>query len=102
LILLVLLFLYQLLDNLNLKQALKQGGINLLTVYVDHLCDSLACSLITLSFSHLLGLSSVQGWFVLLGFSLVPYYIDHLRMYYSDRLEFEVVNPVDEGTNFVR
>lgn len=57
-LLLVLLFLYQLLDNLNLKQALKHGGINLLTIYVDHVCDSLASSLIAMSFSHLLGLSA--------------------------------------------
>lgn len=98
LLVLVLLFLYQLLDNLNLKQALKQNGINLQTVYIDHICDSLSCSLIAMSMSHLLGLSVVQGWFVLLGFALVPYYVDHLAMYYSDKLEFEVVNPVDEGT----
>jgi len=95
----MLLFLYQLLDNLNLKQALKHGGINLLTVYVDHVCDSLACSFIAMSFAQLLGLTALQGWFVLLGFSLVPYYVEHLRMYYSDKLEFEVVNPVDEGTH---
>lgn len=95
---LVLLFCYQLLDNLNLKQALKHGGINLLTVYVDHVCDALACSFIVMGFSCLLDLSVVQCWFVLLGFALLPVYIEHLRMYYADKLEFEAVNPVDEGT----
>jgi hypothetical protein len=87
-------------DNLNLKQAIKQGGISLLTVYVDHICDSLACSFIALTLSNLLGFSNVESWFIVLGFSLLPYYIDHLKMYYADKLEFEIVNPVDEGTSY--
>lgn len=93
----LLLFAYQLLDNLNQKQAIRRLENSLLTIYVDHLCDALSSSFIALAVAELLGFSHAGMWFSLLVFSLIPYYVQHLRMYYSGELELEAVNPVDEG-----
>lgn len=91
----LLLFSYQLIDNLNQKQAIRRLENSLLTIYVDHLCDALSSSFIALTMASLMGFEHTGMWFSLLAFSLIPYYVQHLKMYYSGELELEIVNPVD-------
>lgn len=45
--------------------------------------------------ASLMGFEHTGMWFSLLAFSLIPYYVQHLKMYYSGELELEIVNPVD-------
>ena len=91
-------FFHQIMDIANKKQAYRLYQFSLVTFYVDYMYDSLSVSLIVYIVTRMIGFSYANVWLCIFFFGLLPFYITHLRMYYTGYLEFQLFSPALEGT----
>ena len=94
-------FLHQLFDIANKKQAYRLSTFSLSTFYIDHLFDSLSCTFLILIISTLLRLDANATLTAVYFFGMLPFYLHHLAMYNNDYLIFAKFSPNSEGKYIV-
>jgi hypothetical protein len=90
--------LHQILDIANKKQAYRLQTFSFGTFYFDHMCDTFSCMLIVYIVGTLFKISSNWLWLLIFVFAILPFYIHHLAMYYTEYMCFPSISPVSEGT----
>lgn len=92
------LFLHQILDIANKKQAYRLQTFSFGTYYFDHMCDTFSCMLIAYIIGTLFSLSHNWIWLLIFVFAILPFYVHHLTMYYTQYMCFPSISPATEGT----
>jgi len=88
-------FFYQVMDNLDGKQARKTGSSSALGELFDHGCDSLYMLLIAYPVSCAIGWSGTQAFFVLCA-AVSVFYASHWEEYHTNNLILgEICNPTE-------
>lgn len=95
----LVLFTHQIMDMANKKQSYRLYNFSLGTFYTDHMYDSLSVNFIVYIISRLMGYEIPFVWIFIFIFGLLPFYLAHLRMYYTGYMEFQLFSPTTEGTN---
>ena len=95
---LVSILLHQILDIANKKQAIRLQTFSFGTYYFDHMCDSFSIISIVYIMGTLFQLPFNWLWLCIYIFALLPFYIHHLTMYYSEYMTFPLISAVSEGT----
>lgn len=95
----IALFLHQILDIANKKQAYRLQTFSFGTYYFDHMCDSFSAILIVYIIGTLFEISHNWLWFCIFVFALLPVYVHHLTMYYTEYMCFPAISPATEGTS---
>jgi hypothetical protein len=90
--------LHQILDIANKKQAYRLQTFSFGTFYFDHMCDTFSCMLIVYIVGTLFKISFNWLWLLIFVFAILPFYIHHLAMYYTEYMCFPSISPVSEGT----
>lgn len=93
----VSLFLHQILDIANKKQAYRLQTFSFGTYYFDHMCDTFSCLLIVYIMGTLFSISHNWLWLLIFLFGILPFYVHHLTMYYTEYMCFPSISPVTEG-----
>lgn len=91
--------LHQILDIANKKQAYRLSTFSFGTYYFDHMCDSVSCMSIVYIIGTLFELSNSWLWLCIFCFGMLPFYVHHLAMYYSEYMFFPLISPASEGNN---
>ena len=93
----MVLFIHQLSDIANKKQAYRLSKFNLGTYYIDHLFDAFSCPSIVLIVSKLMGLTPTSCMITVYFFGMLPFYTHHLAMYNNEYMTFFKISPPSEG-----
>jgi len=97
----IAIFMHQILDIANKKQAYRLQSFSFGTYYFDHTCDSVSCLLIVYLMGKLLAIPGNWIWLGLFFFAVLPFYLHHLTMYYGEYMCFQAISPVTEGIHSV-
>lgn len=92
------LMIHQVLDIANKKQAYRLQTFSFGTFYFDHMCDSFSSMLIVYIMGTLFCIKHNWLWLAIFAFSMLPFYIHHLTMYYTEYMCFPSFSPASEGT----
>ena len=87
------LFLHQILDIANKKQAYRLQTFSFGTYYFDHMCDSFSAILIVYILGTLFEIPHNWIWLGIFAFALLPFYVHHLTMYYTEYMCFPAISP---------
>jgi phosphatidylglycerophosphate synthase len=92
----VMIFWYQILDNIDGRQARRTGSSSALGEFFDHACDSL---FVTLAFVPTLHAAGVGTWDAFLMYNIwgvIPFYLAHWEEYYAGILILgQFANPTE-------
>jgi ethanolaminephosphotransferase len=100
LVMAVALFLYQLFDNLDGKQARRTGNATPLGMLFDHGLDSVNNFLLPIGFMHLIQVTHYDPKIILLNLihiGVTAFYFAQWCFYHTGVLVQTEINPVDEG-----
>lgn len=95
----VSLLLHQILDIANKKQAYRLQTFSFGTYYFDHTCDTFSIMLIVYIVGTLFQVPHNWLWLGVFVFAILPFYLHHLTMYYTEYMCFPAISPVTEGTH---
>jgi hypothetical protein len=91
------LLLHQIFDIANKKQAYRLQSFSFGTYYFDHTCDTFSSMLIVYIMGTLFQIQHNWIWLLIFIFSILPFYVHHLTMYYTEYMCFPSISPVTEG-----
>jgi hypothetical protein len=77
------LLLHQIFDIANKKQAYRLQSFSFGTYYFDHTCDTFSSMLIVYIMGTLFQIQNNWIWLFIFIFSILPFYVHHLTMYYT-------------------
>lgn len=95
------LLLHQILDIANKKQAYRLQTFSFGTYYFDHMCDSFSCMLIVYIIGTLFQVSHNWLWLLIFLCAMLPFYVHHLTMYYTEYMCFPAISPATEGNSLI-
>ena len=90
--------LYQILDNIDGKQARRTNSSSALGLLVDHGTDSCTTFFITCGLGSILGLNSINQYILLWIMIIVPFYLNNWEQYITGKLSLPCINGINEGT----
>ena len=90
--------LYQILDNIDGKQARRTNSSSALGLLVDHGTDSCTTFFITCGLGSILGLNSINQYILLWIMIIVPFYLNNWEQYMTGQLSLPCINGINEGT----
>eukprot|EP00211_Chloroparvula_japonica_P006556 CAMPEP_0119119896 /NCGR_PEP_ID=MMETSP1310-20130426/1188_1 /TAXON_ID=464262 /ORGANISM="Genus nov. species nov., Strain RCC2339" /LENGTH=386 /DNA_ID=CAMNT_0007109355 /DNA_START=77 /DNA_END=1237 /DNA_ORIENTATION=- len=92
----VMIFTYQILDNLDGRQARRTGTSSPLGELFDHACDSLYATFSLATTIHIFGLDIFQSFVAYYLMAVIPFYVSHWEEYYAGVLVLgKFVNPTE-------
>ncbi|KAL4460927.1 hypothetical protein ABPG74_016399 [Tetrahymena malaccensis] len=92
------LFSYQILDNLDGKQARATGSSSPLGMLFDHGCDAVATWMVVMNTLAILQIESIRfQYYVILFIGLIPFYFAMWSQYHLGVFRLGYINAVDEG-----
>ena len=89
---------YQILDNIDGKQARRTNSSSALGLLVDHGTDSCTTFFITCGLGSILGLDSIHQFILLWIMIIVPFYLNNWEQYVTGELSLPCINGINEGT----
>lgn len=94
----VTLFIYQLLDNCDGKQARATNSSSPLGMLFDHGTDSIAGWVISASVLSTMGIGQTKlAFFAITLFGQISFYLGQRQQYYSGKFRLGYINAIDEG-----
>ena len=89
---------YQILDNIDGKQARRTNSSSALGLLVDHGTDSCTTFFITCGLGAILGLDSIKQYILLWIMIIVPFYLNNWEQYVTGEMSLPCINGINEGT----
>ena len=89
---------YQILDNIDGKQARRTNSSSALGLLVDHGTDSCTTFFITCGLGAIFGLNSINQYILLWIMIIVPFYLNNWEQYVTGQLSLPCINGINEGT----
>ena len=89
---------YQILDNIDGKQARRTNSSSALGLLVDHGTDACTTFFITCGLGSILGLDSINQFILLWTMILVPFYLNTWEQYITGEMSLPCINGINEGT----
>ena len=89
---------YQILDNIDGKQARRTNSSSALGLLVDHGTDSCTTFFITCGLGAILGLDSIKQYILLWIMIIVPFYLNNCEKYVTGEMSLPCINGINEGT----
>ena len=89
---------YQILDNIDGKQARRTNSSSALGLLVDHGTDSCTTFFITCGLGAIFGLESMNQYILLWIMIIVPFYLNNWEQYITGQLALPCINGINEGT----
>ena len=89
---------YQILDNIDGKQARRTNSSSALGLLVDHGTDSCTTFFITCGLGAILGLDSINQYILLWIMIIVPFYLNNWEQYVTGEMSLPCINGINEGT----
>ena len=89
---------YQILDNIDGKQARRTNSSSALGLLVDHGTDSCSTFFITCGLGSILGLTEINQFILLWIMIIVPFYLNNWEQYITGKLSLPCINGINEGT----
>ena len=89
---------YQILDNIDGKQARRTNSSSALGLLVDHGTDSCTTFFITCGLGAILGLDSINQYILLWIMIIFPFYLNNWEQYITGKLSLPCINGINEGT----
>ena len=89
---------YQILDNIDGKQARRTNSSSALGLLVDHGTDSCTTFFITCGLGAIFGLNSMNQYILLWIMIIAPFYLNNWEQYVTGQLSLPCINGINEGT----
>ena len=89
---------YQILDNIDGKQARRTNSSSALGLLVDHGTDSCTTFFITCGLGSIFGLNSMNQYILLWIMIIVPFYLNNWEQYITGQMSLPIINGINEGT----
>lgn len=92
---------YQILDNIDGKQARRTNSSSALGLLVDHGTDSCTTFFITCGLGAILGLTTIHQYILLWIMIIVPFYLNNWEQYVTGKMDLPFINGINEGTYII-
>ena len=92
---------YQILDNIDGKQARRTNSSSPLGLLVDHGTDSCTTFFITCGLGSILALNTIQQFILLWIMIIVPFYLNNWEQYVTGEMNLPFINGINEGTYII-
>ena len=89
---------YQILDNIDGKQARRTNSSSALGLLIDHGTDACTTFFITCGLGAILGLETIKQYMILWLMIIVPFYLNTWEQYISGEMSLPCINGINEGT----
>jgi ethanolaminephosphotransferase len=89
---------YQILDNIDGKQARRTNSSSPLGLLVDHGTDACTTFFITCGLGAILGLETIYQYILLWIMIIVPFYLNTWEEYITGEMSLPCINGINEGT----
>ena len=93
--------LYQILDNIDGKQARRTNSSSALGLLVDHGTDSCTTFFITCCLGAILALMTIHQYILLWIMIIVPFYLNNWEQYITGKMDLPLINGINEGTYII-
>ena len=90
--------LYQILDNIDGKQARRTNSSSPLGLLVDHGTDACTTFFITCGLGAILALETIYQYILLWIMIIVPFYLNNWEEYVTGVMDLPLINGINEGT----
>ena len=92
---------YQILDNIDGKQARRTNSSSPLGLLVDHGTDSCTTFFITCGLGSILALNTIYQYILLWIMIIVPFYLNNWEQYVTGEMNLPIINGINEGTYII-
>ena len=92
---------YQILDNIDGKQARRTNSSSPLGLLVDHGTDACTTFFITCGLGAILGLETINQYILLWIMIIIPFYLNTWEEYITGEMSLPCINGINEGTFLV-
>ena len=89
---------YQILDNIDGKQARRTNSSSPLGLLVDHGTDACTTFFITCGLGSILALNTIYQFILLWIMIIVPFYLNNWEQYVTGEMSLPIINGINEGT----